>query len=156
MSYRDWDSYTFSCPSGGWTVKAQILRVPSARFFSVRFTDNSSGNECLTEQKRLHFKLEKDWQEDSYVVFSSEQLLLCFINKNRKRNIIINAPGMTLPDGRKGLTAYLTLSGGRTKEEGTVVRCTDMKVSGNIRLGNESLDLKGSSCTAVFEWGRTK
>lgn len=157
MSFKDWDSYTLSCPSGGWSVTAQISRIPSSRIFSIRYTDNSTGKECVVEEKRLHFKLEKDWKEDSYIVFSGQKLLLSFIHKNGKRNIIANAPNLSLPDGRKGLMLYLTLKGGKTTEEnGPVVRCADMKASGNIRLGNDTLDLKADNCTGCFEWGRTK
>lgn len=105
----------------------------------------------------MHFKLEKDWKEDSYVVYSGQYLLLSFIHKNGKRNIIANAPDLVLPDGRKGLTLYLTLKGGKISEEnGPVVRYTDMKALGNIRLGHDTLDLKTDNCTACFEWGRTK
>ena len=131
--------------------------MPSSRIFSVRFTDTALSKECTTEQKRLHFKLEKDWKEDSYVIFSSDQLLLSFIHKNSGRHVIINAPDMVLPDGREGLTVYLNLGGGKTTEEGPgVVKCSGMKVSGSIRLGSDIFRLNTKNSKAFFEWGRTK
>ena len=157
MSFKDWDSYTLSCPSEGWSVTAQISRIPSSRIFSIRYTDTSTGKECVAEEKRLHFKLENDWKQDSYIVYSGQHLLLSFIHKNGKRNIIANAPDLPLPDGRKGLMLYLTLKGGKTTEDnGSIVKCTDMKAFGNIRLGHDTLDLNTDNCTACFEWGRTK
>lgn len=157
MSYRDWDSYTVSCPGMGWTVKAQMIRIPSSRIFSVSFTDTTLSKESSTEQRCLHFKLEKDWKEDSYVVFSSDQLLLSFIHKNSGRHVIINAPHMVLHDGREGLTVYLDLGGGKVTEEGPgVVKCSGMKVSGSIRLGSDILRLNTKNCKVLFEWGRTK
>ena len=157
VSFRDWDSYTLSFPGKGWTVKAEMVRIPSSRIFSVSFTDSSLSKECRTEQRRLHFKLEKDWKEDSYVVFSSDQLLLSFIHKSSGRHVIINAPHMVLPDGREGLTIYLNLSGGKVSEdEGGIVKCSGMKVSGNMRLGNDIVELNAKNSRVLFEWGRTE
>jgi hypothetical protein len=112
--------------------------------------------QCHTEQKRLKFRLDSHWTDDSFLVFSNDELLMAFTCKNGIRNVIINAPKLVLPDGRKGLTAKIRFEGGRlVMDSELVIRLEDMKASGDLRLGRKNLKINTTDSFGLLEWGRT-
>jgi len=154
--YKDWDSYLLICPSDGLRIQAQMIGVPGARIFSLTLTDTKLEQQCHTEQKRLKFRLDSHWTDDSFLVFSNDELLMAFTCKNGIRNVIINAPKLVLPDGRKGLTAKIRFEGGRlVMDSELVIRLEDMKASGDLRLGRKNLKINTTDSFGLLEWGRT-
>jgi hypothetical protein len=154
--YNDWNSYLLICPSDGLRIQAQMIGVPGARIFSVTLTDTTLEQQCYTEQKRLKFRLDDNWNDDSFLVFSNDELMLAFVCKNKIRNVIINAPKLVLPNGKKGLTANIRFEGGRlVMDSETVIRLEDMKASGNLRLGRKTLKINTEDSFGLLEWGRT-
>jgi len=133
-----------------------MIGVPGARIFSVTLTDTTLEQQCYTEQKRLKFRLDDNWNDDSFLVFSNDELMLAFVCKNKIRNVIINAPKLVLPNGKKGLTANIRFEGGRlVMDSETVIRLEDMKASGNLRLGRKTLKINTEDSFGLLEWGRT-
>jgi hypothetical protein len=154
--YKDWDSYLLICPSDGLRIQAQMIGVPGTRIFSVTLTDTTLGQECHTEQKRLKFRLDNHWKDNSFLVFSNDEMMLAFVCKEGIRNVIINAPKLILPDGRKGLTANIRFQDGRLVEDSeTVIRLEDMKASGDLRLGRKTIKINTKDSFGLLEWGRT-
>ena len=144
------------CPSDGLRIQAQMIGVPAARIFSLTLTDTKLEQECHTEHKRIKFRLDNDWKEDSFLIFSNEEMVMAFICKGGIRNVIINAPKLVLPDGRKGLTANIRFEGGRlVMDSEKVIRLEDMKASGDLRLGRKNMKINTTDSFGLLEWGRT-
>ncbi len=113
MNSREWDIYTITSACGNWSISARAVYVHSVCHLSLVFADLQRKETVSVTEKKHGFKLKKDFESDSFTVFSGENLLLSFIVKDSKVHLVLNAPDLVLPDGRKGVTVNVGLKGGR-------------------------------------------
>jgi len=133
-----------------------MIGVPGARIFSVTFTDTKLEQKCQTEQRRLKFRLDDHWEDDSFLVFSNDDLMIAFIYKNNVRNVIVNAPKLVLPDGRKGLKVNVRFDPGRlVVDSEKEIRLEDMPASGDVRMGDRIVKINPVDSFGLLEWART-
>lgn len=162
MNSREWDIYTITSACGNWSISARAVCVHSVCHLSLVFADLQRNKTVSVTEKKHGFKLEKDFESDSFTVFSGENLLLSFISKDSKVHLVLNAPDLVLPDGRKGVTVNVVLKGGRIsgfekkgrKSVYSGFMQYGMAVQGDIRLGNDYVDAETRDLFASLDWGR--
>ncbi len=170
---KEWDYYAITSRSGGWTLCGTISDLGYAGLFSISYIDYSKGRFSQADKIRfltMHKTgLSPSSSKDNEVCFSCEDMRLSFIKKGTRRNVLLSAPKMVLPDGRVGLDARFELVQPKEMESMNIatsweenrkafylnekVNC--MPATGTIRRGNDTDVIEfGDDVWGVLDWGR--
>ncbi len=170
---KEWDYYAITNIREGWTLCGTISDLGYAGLFSISYIDYN--RKAFSQADKMKFftlhktGLAPSSRMDNEVCFSCESLRLTFIKKGTKRNILISAPDMVLPDGSKGLDARFELTQPSEMESMNIatswekkrksfylnekVNC--MNAVGTIRRGNDTVKYEANDdIWAVLDWGR--
>ncbi len=173
LRIKEWDYYAITSKKDGWTLCGTISDLGYAGLFSISFIDYNKGAFAQTDKMKF-FTLHKTGlspssAKDNDVCFSCEDMRLTFVKKGIKRNVLISAPKLVLPDGRVGLDARFELLQPNEMESMNIatswaekrnafylnekVNC--MPAKGTLRRGNdtETIDFD-DDVWGVLDWGR--
>ncbi len=169
---KEWDYYAINDTASGWTLCATISDLGFAALYSVSFIDYNLAKFAQKDLMKFFTfgktGLSPNSTGDSTVSVSGKDLSIAFSRRGSERHIVVSVPGLVLPDGRKGLSADVTLSQPNDLESLNIatswkenrkafylnqkVNC--MKASGSVCFGNDSVSLELGKVWGVLDWGR--
>ncbi len=172
LKIKEWDYYAITSQSQGWTVCGTISDLGYAALLSVSYIDYKLGKFSQADEMKFFtfgkLGLEQSSQEDSSCQYVGKNIRLTFIKRGESRHVMISAPSMILPDGRKGLDLTAILHQGYQAESMNIatswaqnrkafylnekVNC--MPAQGSIRRGKDITDLHNTDVFGVLDWGR--
>ncbi len=170
---KEWDYYAITSMKEGWTLSATISDLGYARFLAIAFIDLRTGGYAQAEKSQLLFNSKPDLPQnsmfDNEICYSFEDLRISFIRKGQKRNVLVCAPDLVLPDGRVGLDARIELLQPDEMESMNIAtswaenrrafflneKINCMPAIGSLRLGNDTRRIDFSDDVwGMLNWGR--
>lgn len=171
---KEWDYYQMTDPEDGCSVCFTISDLGYLALFSLSYIDLKrkafSQINRMKPFSRHRTGLLSNPDADDGTTYYDEQLTITFVKKDTKRQIIANAPGMVLPDGRKGLKADLVMHQRKDHESINIAtswkedrtcfyyneKLSAMPVSGKLYREDDITDLSGRRVLGLLDWGRGK
>lgn len=171
LRIKEWDYYEFSDPENEFSIMGTFSDLGFAALYVICFIDYKRGKTSQVSALKP-FSLHKTGLapspgEDNGITFSNKDLSLSFIKKGEHRQLLLAAPTLELPDGRKGLKAHVDLFEKDDME--SIYIATDweenrkcfyynakvnpLPASGYVWLGDDKIELSKESL-GNLDWGR--
>ena len=168
---KEWDYYEFADPEKEFAIMGTFSDLGFAALYVICFIDYRSGKTSQISALKP-FSMHKSGlapspDEDNGITFANKDMSISFVKKGEKRQLLLAAPTLVLPDGRKGLKAHVTLLEKSDMESVYIAtsweenrRCfyynakvNPLPASGSVWLGDDKIELSSKSL-GNLDWGR--
>ena len=171
LRIKEWDYYEFADPKNEFAIMGTFSDLGFAALYVICYIDYKRGKTAQVSALKP-FSMHKTGlaptpDEDNGITFSNKDLSLSFVKKGEHRQLLLSAPTLELPDGRKGLKAHVDLLEKSDME--SIYIATDWKenrkcfyynakvnplpASGYVWLGDDKIELSSESL-GNLDWGR--
>ena len=171
LRIKEWDYYEFSDPENEFSIMGTFSDLGFAALYVICYIDYKLGKTSQVSALKP-FSMHKTGlaptpDEDNGVTFSNKEMSLSFIKKGESRQILLAAPNLELPDGRKGLKAHVVLTEKKDMESVYIAtswkenrkcfyynaKVNPLPASGYVWLGDDKIELSKESL-GNLDWGR--
>lgn len=168
---KEWDYYEFADPENKFGIMGTFSDLGFAGLFVICFIDyelNKTSQVSAIKLLTLHKTgLAPTPDEDHGISFANKEMTLSFVKKGEKRQIVLSAPALELPDGRVGLKANVELWEERDMESIYIAtswkenrkcfyynaKVNPLPASGIVWLGDDRIELSDKAL-GNLDWGR--
>ena len=112
---KEWDSYLIIDPERSFIMLSESGSSGMKLWNRITYADIDRGKCEMVMSSKIslasHSTLPEDAASDSEITFADSSMTMAAVKRGRKRQLLMTAPYMELPDGNCGIKAHIELSG---------------------------------------------